>query len=45
MMGIIGEVKGEPAEPLEDIEVREGKVVKIGTRLNLEILEGLDTFL
>jgi hypothetical protein len=44
-VGTVGEVKGELAEPLEDIVVGEGKVLQIGTCLTTEVQEGLITFL
>jgi hypothetical protein len=33
----VGEAKGEPAEPLEDVVVGEGKILKIGLRLAPEV--------
>ena len=39
------EVKGEPAEPLEEVVVGEGRVLQIGTYLIQEIREGLVDFL
>jgi hypothetical protein len=39
------EVKGEPAEPLEEVSIREGRVLQIGTCLDKEVREGLVKFL
>ncbi|XP_059451058.1 uncharacterized protein LOC132181846 [Corylus avellana] len=39
------DLKGEPAKPLEDVIVAEGKVLKIGTQLSPIIRDGLVTFL
>ncbi|XP_059436572.1 uncharacterized protein LOC132169571 [Corylus avellana] len=39
------EPKGEPAEPLEDVVVGEGRILKIGTQLGPRIREGLVNFL
>jgi hypothetical protein len=41
----VSEIKGEPAEPLEEVVVGEGKVLQIGTCLLPEIREGLVDFL
>ena len=41
----VSKAKGEPAELLEDVVVREGKVLQIGTYLIQEIREGLVDFL
>ena len=41
----VTEVKGEPAEPLEEVIVGEGRVMQIGTCLTQEIREGLVDFL
>jgi hypothetical protein len=43
-MDIVGEVKGEQAEPLEDV-VKEGKILKVGTYLTTEVQDGLVTIL
>jgi hypothetical protein len=40
----VSEAKGEPAEPLEEEVVGEGKVLQIGTCLTHEIREGLVDF-
>jgi hypothetical protein len=42
---IVGEVKGELAEPLEDVVVKEGKIFKVGTYLTTEAQDGLVTIL
>jgi hypothetical protein len=39
------EVKGEPAKESEEVIVRDGKVLKIGSRLASKILEGIVNFL
>ena len=44
-MASVTEVKGEPAEPLEEVIVGEGRVLQIGTCLTQEIREGLVDFL
>jgi hypothetical protein len=44
-MATVCEVKGEPAKPLEEVVVGEGKVLQIGTCLTPEIQEGLVNFL
>ena len=41
----ITEAKGEPTVPLEEVIVREGRVLQIGTCLTQEIREGLVDFL
>jgi hypothetical protein len=41
----VHEVKGEPAEPLEEISIGEGRVLQIGTCLDKEVREGLVNFL
>jgi ribonuclease HI len=41
----VSEAKGEPAEPLEEVSVGEGRVLQIGTRLTQEVREGLVNFL
>ncbi|XP_059441920.1 uncharacterized protein LOC132174250 [Corylus avellana] len=38
-------LKGEPAEPLEEVKLEEGKVVKVGTQLASKIRDSLITFL
>jgi hypothetical protein len=45
IVGTVAEAKGEPAEPLKAVIVGEGKVLKIGTCLTIEIQDGLITFL
>ncbi|XP_059431628.1 uncharacterized protein LOC132165150 [Corylus avellana] len=50
VIGIVGgkgknEPKGEPAEPLEDVAVGEGRILKIETQMSPKIREGLVTFL
>jgi hypothetical protein len=37
--------KREPVEPLEEVTVDEGKVVKVGSQLTLEVQDALITFL
>jgi hypothetical protein len=44
-MASITEVKGEPAEPLEEVVVGEGRVLQIGTSVTPKIREGLIDFL
>ncbi|XP_059436327.1 uncharacterized protein LOC132169285 [Corylus avellana] len=49
-VGVVGSrsqdpLKGEPVEPLEDVELGEGKVVKVGTQLASGIRDALITFL
>jgi hypothetical protein len=44
-VGTVVEAKGELAEPLEDVIVEKGKVLKIGTCLTIEVRDGLITFL
>jgi hypothetical protein len=41
----VHEVKGEPAEPLEEVSIGEGRVLQIGTCLEKEVREGLVKFL
>jgi hypothetical protein len=41
----IYEVKGEPAEPLEEVSIGEERVLQIGTCLEKEVREGLVKFL
>ena len=41
----VGEVKGEPTEPLEDVVVGDGKVLKISTCVTIEVRDCLVTFL
>jgi hypothetical protein len=41
----ISEAKGEPAEPLEEVSVRERKVLQIGTCLHEKVREDLMNFL
>jgi hypothetical protein len=41
----VHEAKGEPAEPLEEVSIGEGRVLQIGTCLDKEVREGLVNFL
>jgi hypothetical protein len=41
----VHEVKGEPAELLEEVSIGEGRVLQIGTCLEKEVREGLVKFL
>jgi hypothetical protein len=41
----VHEVKGEPAKPLEEVSIGEGRVLQIGTCLDKEVREGLVNFL
>ena len=42
---MVSKVKGEPAEPLEEVVVGEGEVLQIGTCLTPETRKGLVDFL
>jgi hypothetical protein len=44
-IALVSEAKGEPAEPLKEVVVGEGKVLQIWTCLTHEIREGLVDFL
>jgi hypothetical protein len=44
-VALVHEVKGEPAEPLEEVSIGEGRVLQIGTCLDKEVREGLVKFL
>jgi hypothetical protein len=44
-MASIFEAKGEPAKPLEEVSVGEGRVLQIGTCLTQDVQEGLVNFL
>jgi hypothetical protein len=41
----VSEARGEPAEPIEEVSVGEGKVLQIGTCLNAEVRDSLINFL
>jgi hypothetical protein len=41
----VSEARGEPAEPVEEVSVGEGKVLQIGTYLNAEVRDSLIDFL
>ena len=36
-VGMVGEAKGEPADPMEDVVVEEGKILKVGIGLTIEV--------
>jgi hypothetical protein len=44
-MASVFKAKGEPAEPLEEVSVGEGRVLQIGTCLTQDVQEGLVNFL
>jgi hypothetical protein len=44
-VALVYEAKREPTEPLEEVDVGDGKVLQIGTCLTSEIREGLVDFL
>jgi hypothetical protein len=41
----VSKARGEPAEPVEEVSVGEGKVLQIGTCLNAEVRDSLIDFL